>query len=87
VLRVQEEERHGHSILSEGAGVGEDQDPWMLYLYAMKSAATKEKYLMRLHRCFVKSAIEESNEGKNVRNLWYAFVPKRLITYFYPLLL
>jgi hypothetical protein len=42
---------------------------------------------MRLHRCFVKSAIEESKEGKNVRNLWYAFVPKRLITYFYPLLL
>jgi hypothetical protein len=23
-------------------------DPWTLYLYAMKSPATKEKYLMRL---------------------------------------
>lgn len=23
-------------------------DPWILYLYAMKSPATKEKYLMRL---------------------------------------
>ena len=33
------------------------------------------------------SSNRESNEGRNVRNLWYAFVPKRLITYFYPLLL
>jgi hypothetical protein len=26
----------------------EGLDPWILYLYAMKSPATKEKYLMRL---------------------------------------
>ena len=26
----------------------EGLDPWTLYLYAMKSPATKEKYLMRL---------------------------------------
>jgi hypothetical protein len=27
---------------------GEGLDPWTLYLYSMKSPATKEKYLMRL---------------------------------------
>jgi hypothetical protein len=25
-------------------------DPWTLYLYAMKSPATKEKYLLRLRK-------------------------------------
>jgi hypothetical protein len=27
-------------------------DPWTLYLYAMRSPATKEKYLMRLGKFF-----------------------------------
>jgi hypothetical protein len=41
VLRVQEEEK---KVAEEGL------DPWMLYLYATKSPATKEKYLTRLGR-------------------------------------
>jgi hypothetical protein len=28
-------------------------DPWTLYLYAMRSPATKEKYLMRLGKFYV----------------------------------
>ena len=28
-------------------------DPWMLYLYAMRSPATKEKYLMRIGKFLV----------------------------------
>jgi hypothetical protein len=52
VLRAQEEEKRGPVSLSEvkEVAVAEDLDPWMLYLYAMKSPATKEKYLMRLGR-------------------------------------
>jgi hypothetical protein len=29
---------------------GQQTDPWLLYLYAMKSPATKEKYLIRLRK-------------------------------------
>jgi len=28
----------------------DSSDPWTLYLYAMKSPATKEKYLLRLRK-------------------------------------
>jgi hypothetical protein len=51
VLRLQEDEReekHGSSLLSEVKAI--EEDSWMLYLYAIKSPATKEKYLMRLER-------------------------------------
>jgi hypothetical protein len=46
---LENKEREGSSSASstvtiERAGL----DPWTLYLYAMKSPATKEKYLMRL---------------------------------------
>jgi hypothetical protein len=45
---LESKEREGSSSSStmtiERAGL----DPWTLYLYAMKSPATKEKYLMRL---------------------------------------
>jgi hypothetical protein len=49
VLRVQEGEKH-RPISDVNAVTTEELDPWMLYLYAMKSPATKEKYLMRLGR-------------------------------------
>ena len=32
----------------EGKNEEEELDPWMLYLYSIKSPATKEKYLLRL---------------------------------------
>jgi hypothetical protein len=42
----------GPSILSletkESENANEDLDPWMLYIYSIKSPATKEKYLLRL---------------------------------------
>ncbi len=49
MLRVQEGEKH-RPISDVNAVTTEELDPWMLYLYAMKSPATKEKYLMRLGR-------------------------------------
>ena len=51
MLRVQEEEKLRPIQASEVKEVAvEELDPWMLYLYAIKSPATKEKYLMRLGR-------------------------------------
>ena len=50
MLIRQEEEKHGSIQVSEVKEIVEGLDPWMLYLYAMKSPATKEKYLMRLGR-------------------------------------
>ena len=49
MLREQEE-RNGPVQISEVKVLPHELDPWMLYLYAMKSPATKEKYLMRLGR-------------------------------------
>jgi hypothetical protein len=44
VLENKEIEGPSLSIVTIEGGL----DPWTLYLYAMKSPATKEKYLMRL---------------------------------------
>ena len=42
----------GPSVLSletkEAENGNEELDPWMLYIYSIKSPATKEKYLLRL---------------------------------------
>lgn len=36
-------------------------DAWMLYLYAMRSPATKEKYLMRLGKLLVFALVAQRN--------------------------
>jgi integrase len=45
-------EKEGPSVLSletkEAENGNEELDPWMLYIYSIKSPATKEKYLLRL---------------------------------------
>jgi integrase len=48
-------------------------DPWTLYLYAMKSPATKEKYLMRLGRFLDFLNIQE---GATLENKARAFAEK-----------
>jgi hypothetical protein len=50
VLIEQEAEQRRPALISEVKEVEDELDPWMLYIYAMKSPATKEKYLMRLGR-------------------------------------
>jgi hypothetical protein len=49
VSRAQEKEKH-KPIQEVKEVVADALDPWMLYVYAIKSPATKEKYLMRLGR-------------------------------------
>jgi hypothetical protein len=67
VLRAQEEEKRGPVSLSEVKEVvAEDLDPWMLYLYAMKSSATKEKYLMRLGRFLDFVNPQEANKNSSL---------------------
>jgi hypothetical protein len=46
---LENKEREGSSSASSTVTIERGGlDPWTLYLYAMKSPATKEKYLMRL---------------------------------------
>jgi hypothetical protein len=45
---LENKELEGQSSASTVVMVERGSDPWTLYLYAMKSPATKEKYLMRL---------------------------------------
>ncbi len=46
---LENKEREGSSSASSTVTIERAVlDPWTLYLYAMKSPATKEKYLMRL---------------------------------------
>jgi hypothetical protein len=56
-------------------------DPWTLYLYSMKSPATKEKYLMRLEKFLDFLNIEEGGilEDKS-RALQQRIQPKRDIS-------
>jgi hypothetical protein len=50
-IEKEKEETHGPVLLSGiKEVVAEELGPWMMYLYAMKSPATKEKYVMRLGR-------------------------------------
>ena len=49
LIEKEREEKYGPALISEEKEVrAEELDPWMMYLYAMKSPATKEKYMMRL---------------------------------------
>jgi hypothetical protein len=48
LIEKEREEKYGPALISEEKEVrSEELDPWMMYLYAMKSPAT-EKYMMRL---------------------------------------
>lgn len=77
MLRVQgEEEKHGPSLLSEVEAVGEELDPWMLYLYAIKSPATKEKYLMRLGRILDFVNLQEGNKNSSLEEKARAFAKR-----------
>jgi hypothetical protein len=49
-------------------------DPWTLYLYAIKSPATKEKYVLRLKK-FLGFLYQEKEEGK-LEDKARAFVKK-----------
>jgi hypothetical protein len=58
----------GPSVLSletkEAANGNEELDPWMLYLYSIKSSATKEKYLLRLGKFLDYIGLEGALEYK-----------------------
>ena len=77
MLRVQEQEKHGPSLRSESKSVAEELDPWMLYLYAMKSPTTKEKYLMRLGRFLDSLDLQEVKEDIKVRRKSKSLCKKR----------
>jgi hypothetical protein len=47
---VLENKETGEPSLSSTITIERRLDSWTLYLYAMKSPATKEKYLMRLEK-------------------------------------
>ncbi|HZC50283.1 MAG TPA: hypothetical protein VE244_14630 [Nitrososphaeraceae archaeon] len=71
---LENKEREGSSSASstvtiERAGL----DPWTLYLYAMKSPATKEKYLMRLGKFL---DFPNLQEGGTVEDKSRAFAEK-----------
>jgi hypothetical protein len=76
VLRVEEGVKHGTSLLSDERAVGEELDPWMLYLYAIKSPATKEKYLMRLGQ-FLDFVNPEENKNRKLEDKARAFAKGR----------
>jgi hypothetical protein len=48
----------------EGKNEEEQLDPWMLYLYSIKSPATKEKYLLRLGKFLDYHNFQGALEGK-----------------------
>jgi integrase len=66
VLRAQEEEKHRLQEVKEA--VADELDPWMLYLYAIKSPATKEKYLMRLGRFLDFVNMQEVNKKSKLED-------------------
>jgi hypothetical protein len=72
VLRAQEEEKQKPPPEVKEA-VTEEQDPWMLYLYAIKSPATKEKYLMRLGRFLNSVNMKEVNKESKLEDKARAF--------------
>ena len=76
MIRAQEEEKHGPSLLSSAKEVVEELDPWMLYLYAMKSPATKEKYLMRLGRFLDFVNHQEANKNRALEEKARLFTAK-----------
>ena len=76
MLRVQEQEKHGPSLRSESKSVAEELDPWMLYLYAMKSPTTKEKYLMRLGRFLDSLDLQEVKEDIKLEEKARAFAKR-----------
>jgi hypothetical protein len=67
VLRAQEEEKH-KPIQGIKEVVANELDPWMLYLYAIKSPATKEKYLMRLGRFLDYVNMQEVNKKSKLED-------------------
>ena len=68
MLRVQEEDEKPRPIQEVKQVLVEELDPWMLYLYAIKSPATKEKYLMRLRRFLDFVNLQEVNNKSKLED-------------------
>jgi hypothetical protein len=69
LIEQEKEEKHGPLLRSDVKEVGADElDPWMMYLYAMKSPATKEKYVMRLGRFLDFVNHQEANKDSKLED-------------------
>ena len=72
----QNKRREKKKVLNgEGSESESATDPWTLYLYAIKSPATKEKYLLRLKK-FLGFLYLEKEEDGNLEDKARAFVKK-----------